>query len=253
MRGAPVASKHSNHPETSEPLAEILSRGEKAMDWIGENAVPVLSVVAVLLLLAGGYGFYQNSRATAEGDAANALAKARDSYLVAMGASPGAIEVPELANPAAGAAIRSEYQERFQEVAEEHAGTAAAALARLEEGKLAADGGDDAKALEIWRAAVLERPAGDPFTGALQLKIAQTLEADSDWVGAAEAFASAGNIDAYPFRHWALAEAARCFLMADQPEAALELQQRLQAEAPDLVLPDHLRSRLRELAVANPS
>ncbi|MBW2288850.1 MAG: hypothetical protein JRG80_00960 [Deltaproteobacteria bacterium] len=248
-----MASKHSKHPETVKPLAEILSRGEKAMDWVGENAVPVLSAVAVLLLLAGGYGFYQSSQATAEADAANELAKTRDKYLVAMGASPGALEVPELANPAAGAAIRSEYQERFQAVAEEHAGTAAAALARLEEGRLAADGGNDEKALEIWRAAVLERPADDPLVGALQLKIGQTLEAGGDWAGAADAFAAAGGIDAYPFRYWALAEAARCFLMADRPEAALELHLRLQAEAPELTLPEHLRSRLRELAIANPS
>ena len=247
-----MASKHGNHPDTSEPLAEILSRGEKAMDWVGENAVPVLSTVAVLLLLAGAYGFYQSSRATAEADAADALAKTREKYLVAMGASPGAFEVPELANPAAGAAIRSEYQLRFQEVAEDHAGTAAAALARLQEGNLAADAGDDEKALEIWRAAVLERPAGDALIGALQLKIAQTLEARGDWVTAADAFAAAGDIAAFPFRYWALAEAARCFLMADKPEAALDLHMRLQAEAPDLVLPDHLRSRLRELAIANP-
>ena len=54
-------------------------------------------------------------------------------------------------------------------------------------------------------------------------------------------------------RHWALAEAARCFLKADQPDAALDLQRRLEAEAPDLMLPDHLRSRLKELGASNPS
>lgn len=246
-----MSSKHGNHPETSEALAEILSRGEKAMDWIGENSVPVLSAVAVLLLLAGGYGFYRNSLETAENAAAEALAKVRGEYLVAMGASPGAFEVPELANPAAGAAIRSKYQLRFAEVAEEHGGTAAAALAWLEAGNLAVDGGDEAKALEIWRAALAERAADDPFVGVLQVKIAQSLEAGGDWAGAAGAFKAAGDIASYPFRHWSLAEAARCFVMADQPEAALELQTRLQAEAPDLTLPDHLRSRLRELEAAN--
>ena len=62
-------------------------------------------------------------------------------------------------------------------------------LARLEAGNLAADAGDDEKALGIWRAAVLERPAGNPFVGALQMRIAQTLEARGDWLAAAEAFA----------------------------------------------------------------
>lgn len=247
-----MARKHSEHPEPSEPLAEILSRGEKALDWIGENSVPVLGAVALLLLLAAGYGFYVNSLATAEKDASNALAQAREKYLVAMGASPGAIEVPELANPAAGAAIRSESRERFRKVAEEHAGTAAAALARLEEGNLTAEDGDGDAALAIWRAAIAGRPAGDPLVGVLQLRIAQALEAGGDWAGAAEAFAAAGDIDAYPFRYWALAEAARCYLKADQREAALEIETRLQAEAPDLPLPDHLRSSLKGLAIANP-
>jgi tetratricopeptide (TPR) repeat protein len=247
-----VASKQSKHPEMSEPLAEILSRGERAMDWVGENAVPVLSGVALLLVLAAGYGFYENSRSKTESEAANSLALAREKYLVAMGASPGAIVVPELANPAAGAAIRAESVERFREVAETHSGTAAAALARLEEGNLVASGGDQNAALEIWRAAVAERPNDDPFVGALQMKIAQTLEELDDWPGAAAAFAAAGDIDAYPFRYWAMAEAARCFLKAEQPEAALELHTRIQAEAPDLALPDHLRSSLRELAIGNP-
>jgi len=247
-----VAKKHNEHSEASQPLAEILSRGEKAMDWVGENAVPVLSAVVVLLLLAAGYGFYENSRTTAESEAADALALAREKYLVAMGASPGAIEVPELANPAAGAAIRSESAVRFREVADAHAGTAAAALARLEEGNLAARGGDSDQALEIWRSAVLERSDDDPFVGALQLRIAQALEEAGDWAGAAAAFAAAGEIDAYPFRYWAMAEAARCFLKAEQPEAALVLHTRIQAEAPDMALPEHLRSRLKELASLNP-
>jgi tetratricopeptide (TPR) repeat protein len=168
-----------------------------------------------------------------------------------MGASPGAIEVPELANPAAGADIRREYGERFEAVAVAHSGTSAAAIARLEQGNLAAAADDNAGALEIWRAAVLERPSGDAFVGVLQVRIAQALEAEGDWVAAAEAHAAAGDVAAYPFHAWALAEAARCFVQADRPKAALELYTRLQAEAPDLPLPDHLRSQLRELELSN--
>jgi predicted negative regulator of RcsB-dependent stress response len=248
-----VSRKKSEHPETAEPFHEFESRGEKALDWVGENAGLVLGAVALLLLLAGGIGFYQKSRSSAESDAADALAKARDEYLVAMGGQPGAFEVPELANPAAGAAIRAEYAEQFQAVAEEHAGSAAAALARLEEGNLAVTAGDAAGALEIWRAALLERPGDDPFAGVLQQRIAQQLEADGDWAAAAEAYAAAGENAAYPFRYWSMAEGARCFAMADRPKAALELYARIQSEAPEMVLPEHLRLRLRELEVADPS
>ena len=35
--------------------------------------------------------------------------------------------------------------------------------------------------------------------------------------------------------------------MANRPEKALELSSRLESEAPDLQLPDYLRTRLREL------
>jgi len=247
-----VSSKKNQHPESAEPFHEFESRGEKALDWVGENAGLVLGGVAVLLLLAGGIGYYQKSQSSAEADASDALAKARDGYLVAMGGQPGAFEVPELANPAAGAAIRAEYAGQFQAVAEEHGGTAAAALARLEEGNLAVTAGDPAGALEIWRAALLERPGDDPFSGVLHQRIAQQLEDAGDWPAAAEAYAAAGEIAAYPFRYWSMAEAARCFAMADRPKAALELYARIQNEAPDVVLPEHLRTRLRELEVADP-
>jgi hypothetical protein len=49
-----------------------------------------------------------------------------------------------------------------------------------------------------------------------------------------------------------MADAARCYLLADRPEKALEHSARLETEAPELQLPDYLRARLRELSAANP-
>jgi len=129
-----VASSKSKHHEPVDALDEIESVGEQIVEWASRNGKTILSVAGVCLVIAAVYGYYETSRNRWESDASEALASARDDYLAAMGAQPGAITVPELANPAAGAAIRQEYAERFRAVAEEHAGTAGAALAELERG-----------------------------------------------------------------------------------------------------------------------
>jgi predicted negative regulator of RcsB-dependent stress response len=233
-------------------IDEIESMGEQIVEWAGRNGKVILSVAGVCLVIAAVYGYYETSRNRRESDASEALASARDDYLAAMGAQPGAIAVPELANPAAGAAIRQEYAERFRAVAEEHAGTAGAALAQLERGDLATADGDVAGALEIWRAGIAGQPDGSPLTGILHQRMAQSLEDSESWEAAADAYAAAAALDSYTFRHWAMAEAARCYLMADRLDLARDLATQLEAEAPGLQLPDHLRIQLRALRMANP-
>jgi tetratricopeptide (TPR) repeat protein len=148
--------------------------------------------------------------------------------------------------------IRQDYAERFRTVAVEHPGTAGGAIARLEQGNLAAAGGDAASALAIWRSAVARLSPGSPLAGMLHQRIAQSLEESGDWEAAAESYAAASAVDAYTFRHWSLADAARCYAMAGRPEKALEFFAQLESEAPELQLPDYLRTRLRELKAAGP-
>jgi tetratricopeptide (TPR) repeat protein len=240
----------TRHQEPADTIAEIESMGERAIEWVGHNAKTVLSTVLICLLVAGAWGYLDSAKKRRENAASEAVAEVRDGYLIAMGASPGALEVPDLANPAAAEPIRQEYAERFGAVAREHRGTAGAAIARLEQGNLAAAGGDDAGAIEIWRSAVAELSGGSPLAGILRQRIGQSLEAAGEWEEAAQTYESAAAIGAYTFRHWALADAARCYLQADRPEKASELSARLESEAPDLQLPDYLRIRLRELREA---
>jgi tetratricopeptide (TPR) repeat protein len=239
-------------PEPVDTIAEIESMGERAIDWIGRNGRAVLSGVVICLLVAGGYGYFDSAKKRRENAASEALAKARDDYLVAMGAVPGALQVPELANPAVAEQIRQEYGERFEAVGHDHPGTMAAALARLERGNLVAAGGDHVWAIEIWRSALAGLSDRSPLAGILYQRIAQSLEYGGNWEEAAEAYEAASAIRANTFRHWAMAEAARCYLLADRPEKALELSARLETEAPGLELLDYLRARLREVKVANP-
>jgi tetratricopeptide (TPR) repeat protein len=245
-------ARKAKHPDPAERIAEIESMGERAIEWVGHNARVVLSVVVICLLVAGAYGYFDSVQTRRENTASMALTETRDGYFVAMGASPGALEAPEPADPTAAEPIWQEYRERFGAVAQEYPGTASAAIARLEQGNLVAAGGDDAGAIEIWRSAIARLSGGSPLAGVLYQRIGQSLENIGDWEAAGHAYETAAAIDSYTFRYWAMADAARCYLLADRPEKALELSARLDIEAPDLQLPDYLRARLRELRLANP-
>jgi tetratricopeptide (TPR) repeat protein len=230
---------------TIEALEEIQGAADRLAEWIRGHLMLVIGVVGGLLALAGGVSFYMTSRTGQEEDAASALALAREEYLEAMGAGPGAFEVPELANPEAGARIRDEYAEKLENVSASWAGTVAATLAELDRAVLARDAGEVERALEILEATLARGVSGGALRGVALQRSAQALEDLGRWEAAA--------IDAFPLRHWALADAARCAARAGDRERALALYERVEAEAPDLRLPDHQRAELRELrATAKP-
>jgi hypothetical protein len=233
-------------------LFEIESRGERIIEWVGNNARIVLGVAAGLLVVAAIIGFASGQRERRELAASTAYEATRGAYLEAMGASPGALTAPQLANPAAAVQIRKEYADRFAAIAQAHPKTPSGALASLDQGDLVAAGGDAEAARGIWETALAGLPSGEPVAGLLYQRIGRSLEDTGDWSGAADAYAAAGAIEAYTFRYWAMAEAARCYAAADQAQKALDLFTRIESEAPELELPDDLRVRLRELRAANP-
>jgi tetratricopeptide (TPR) repeat protein len=245
-----VANRSAKQPDPGAAFDELESWGERAIEWIGDNARVVLGTAGVVLVLAAGWGLWSSGRDRAERAAAEALEEARADYLAAMGASPGTLEVPELANPAAAEAIRAEYTERFQEVAGAHSGTAAGALASLEQGNLMIAAGDPDAAIAVWREAAAGLPSGAALGGIFQQRIGHALQERNDWENAAMAYEAASAITDFTFRHWAMADAARCYALADRPDRAVALYEQLQAEAPNFELPDYLRSRLRELQAA---
>ena len=67
------------------------------------------------------------------------------------------------------------------------------------------------------------------------------------WSEAADRHEEAADLSTYPLRHWALADAARCRGSAGETEAAIALFDRLDAAAPELQLPEHVRSLRAEL------
>ena len=235
---------------TSETLDEIQSAADKLAEWIQKNLVWVAGGIAGLLLLAGIASYLARADARLEEQASTALAETRGAYFEAMGAAPGAIEVPELANEAAAARIRAEYRERFAALAEEYEGTVSGALAGLEVAQLALEAGDDAAAAEIYQRILEAGAGGDRLQGLVLQRIAQAHEDQGRWAEAADHHERASKLSDYPLRHWALVDAARCRALAGDRAAAVALYQRLDTEAPDLRLPDHLRVQKRELEAA---
>lgn len=228
-------------------IEEFESAAEKLAHWIGTHAWQVGGSLVVMLGLAAGWGGYESwSRSRAEA-ASDALAQTRAGYLLALGAQPGALAEPELANPEAARAIREQYVEKFQAVAGEHQGTVAGALALLETANLLDKLGRTEQVAAVWRQA-LEGAAGNPgLEGVLQQRIAESHERRGAWADAAAAHESAGRLSGYPLRHWALVDAARCYAAAGQTDRALAIYEEVEGEAPELGLPAHIRSQLREL------
>jgi tetratricopeptide (TPR) repeat protein len=215
--------------------------------WIQGNARLSIGVAVGSLVLVGTYAGYDSWHTRREENASIALDQVRSAYLEAMGAGPGAVEIPELANPAAALRINQEYRGRFRAVVDEHPGTVAAVLAGLALGDLSEAAGDTEQPVEVWREALGGLPRKSALGALLLDRIAQAEEDAGHWAEAAESHLQAGEIEAFPLRYWALIDAARCFARAGQPDRALELLERVEAEAPDLNLPPHLRVLAAEL------
>jgi tetratricopeptide (TPR) repeat protein len=110
--------------------------------------------------------------------------------------------------------------------------------------------GDVQAALDAWHAAQRRAPDDSPLRALVLLRLAEAHEAQGRFAEAASAYEEAGAIEAYPLRYAALGDAARCFAEAGDAPRALALFDRIESEAPETILPDHVRTRLRELRAA---
>lgn len=228
-------------------LEEIQSAADRLAEWIQDHLVIVLGTLVAALAIAGGIQFGLSAREKREAAASTALAVVRTAYLDAMGAPGGSLEVPELANPEAGTRIRAEFAPRFAEVADAHAGTVSGALARLESGNLLAESGDLQRAAEVWQGLLAEARLQDDLRGLVLQRLAHAHEDAGRWLEAAERHEEASVLSGFPLRHWALADAARCFATAGEDERALESYQRLETRVPELRLSEYQRAQFETL------
>jgi hypothetical protein len=244
-----VARKHEH--EQSHVIEEIEGIAERGAQWIRDHLPLTIGALLAVLGTAAAIGVLAAHRTREAEAASDALDRVTTEFMQAMGADSGTFAVPELANPVAAAAIRSEFAQQFGAVAEEHAGTVAAALARLEQGNLsAAATGETDAAIEIWRGAIDDLAGNPNFQAIFEQRIGQAYEDEARWLEAAESHARAGAVESYPLRYRALADAARCLQQAGEIGRARELALKLATDAPELMLPQHLSAMLAELRQA---
>jgi hypothetical protein len=233
-------------------LGELESAADRLSEWLQTHIALVSAAIVTLLVVAGVGAWIASWRQDAEEEASSVLAQTRADYLAAMGAEPGAIEVPQLANPAAAQQIRADFEKRFATVAEEHAGTVAGALAVVEQAGLVNAGGRSDEAISLLEHALAEAPRNDAVRGLIGQRLAQRFEDAGKWAEAADRHEAASKLTDYPLREWALADAARCRAMAGDAAAARTLYDRLDQQAPQLQLSDEQRSQRAELRAAAP-
>jgi tetratricopeptide (TPR) repeat protein len=231
-------------------LSELESAADRLGEWLQQHIVPVGGAILALLVAAGVGTWLVSARDNAEKEASSDLAQTRADYLSAMGAPPGSIDIPELANPAAAEQIRAEYAKRYAEIETKHAGTVAGALAAIERAGILSAGKRADEAIAVLEHALAEAPAQGGVRGILTQRLAQRFEAAGRWAEAADRHEEASKLPDYPLRQWALVDAARCRAMAGDAAAARALYERLEREAPDLQLSDDQRAQSLELRAA---
>ena len=237
--------------QPTDTLEELESLGERLVGWIGANPTLVLGAAAGILLAAAGVGGWRTWQGSRADRASTALAELRAQYLAAMGGTPNDARVPEPANPETARSVRTEYVERFIEVARGHSGTAAGALARLEASEIYGRLGNPDRALAVLEEGVAEQSAASPLRGILESRVARLQEEDGHLEDAARSYEAAAAIPGNPLRSEALGDAARCWADAGKTDQAIAIYRSLQTEAPDHHLAPHIEARLRELQAAH--
>ncbi|MDP6540797.1 MAG: hypothetical protein QF410_14735 [Planctomycetota bacterium] len=242
-----MAKRPDSKPAT-ETLEEIEGLFDRLADWVSGNPRIVLGVLGGVLGLAAAIGLTQTVLTRGEERASRAISELETEFRRAMGAQPGDLELPELANPEAGKATRLEYIDKFLAAAEEHDGSRAAVAAWLQAGELQEGVGDLEGALATWRSAAEGAPAGSEVRGLALLRHGAGLERSGDFAAAAAAYGEAGAIEGFPARHIALAHVARCWVEAGDEAKALAAYATLEAAEPAAgAIPAHVEARLEEL------
>jgi len=242
-----VPEKSNPHGAT-ELLEELNSGFEHMALWVAAHRVLVSVAIGAVLATGGAWELLRSRAERREAEASNAFDQTQIAFLAAMGAETGAIEVPELANPEAAKRIREEFVEKYRGVAQAHPGTLPAALAWLEVADLLQAQGETDASLESLQKGLAEQPGNPRLAGLVHQRIAQLEEDRGKLAEAAAEHQAAGELEGFPLRFFALADAARCYAQAGQPDRARELLERIESEAKDdFPLPGELRSLLREL------
>jgi tetratricopeptide (TPR) repeat protein len=247
MKDSVVAKKTPN--SAGDALRDLEQTGDRVADWAAQNAALILGAIAAVLVLSAGVGLYIQHGSDARDQAADALAVATSQYRQAMGADPNGGPIVEPANPELAESTRTEFVDRFTEVAREHDGTAAGAVAWLEVGNLQTELGRPDEAATSFSAA-RDAAGGFAIAALASTRLAGLAEDRGDLAAAAEAYEAAAEIAAYPLRAAALTDAARCWVEAGEVDRALAVYQRVESAFPDEPVAPQIASMIAELRLS---
>lgn len=244
-------ARRKNENPASEALHELESFGDRLAEWVGRNPALVLGTAIGVLVIAAGYGFAHNYLESKQDRASAELAAVGSEFRRAMGAAPTDIEIVEPANPETARAARTEALESYLELSRKYAGTPVGGIAALKAGGLQVALGDRDGAIETWRSAAATLPA-DAIPRALLLnRVGAALESAGRWAEAATTYEEAFAVEGYPLRYASLLDAARCLAESGDAAGAVALFERVETEAEDLRIPDHVKARMLELRAAS--
>lgn len=233
-------------PPEHDVLDDLNSYADHLRDWIAAHPGPVIAAgVAILGIAAAASGAHWWVSKRADRASAAIAAVERD-YRTAMGAQPGAVEVPEPANPETARNTRMEYGEKLLAVAREHGG-AAARIGSLSAADLFARAGASDRAAEAVDAALQGIASDDPVRGLALRRRASILEAGGKYADAASAYLEAAEVPGFALRTWSRADAARCLVDAGDRPRAIEIARALESEPDAAALPPHLGALLAGL------
>ncbi len=246
-------AKRPDSKQATETLEEIESLFDRLADWVTTNPTIVLGVLGGILGIAAAVGITQAVGRSSEESASTAIGAIERSYREAMGAKPGQLDVPELANPETGRQVRADFSNQLQQAAAEHDGSRAAVRGRILAGTLQWQNGEQDAAIETWKQAAEDAPGG-PLQGLALLRLGAGLEAKMDWAGAADVYGRASQVSDFPGRFLAMAQTARSWLAAGDEAKALEAFSRLEAAEPPIgSVPAHLQGQLEDLKARSTS
>ena len=226
------------------------SAGDRFVIWLADKQGAILTVAVGVLIAAGGWGYVSSTSQEANSAADTALSQVQAEYRLAMGATPGSIEIPEPANADAAREIREEYSERYAAVGTAYLGSGPGGVAFLEAGRLQQALGDDAAAVVSYEAGIESLPDGDALRGFLWSRLGSVYEQTEQWSEAAKAYAQAGSTANYALHAGDRAAAIRAYIHAGETSAALGMADELARSEPTYSLPNFLQAQVDELRAA---
>ena len=219
--------------------------------WVQANRSAVQAgAVAAFVLVAGGFGY------TAWQERRTAHAEAAFGSALAIFGAPLRAELPQEAQPAAGAPIFDTAAEKYKQAAaafdgieRQYGGHPVARRARYFSALARAEAGNSAEAQKLLETMAAE-PNGGLERALAQLALAELLHKNGQAEKAAEAFRKLANDPSWPLpKDHALMQLALCLEEARKPVEARATYKRINDEFPASVYAAEARRRAEHLAM----